>query len=167
MYPFGRSPYSPSFYPYDPYELQRIRQAEEYRRRLEELNRRRAEQLEYARRQADFEQRQEAEARYRRQQEIEARRRKFSEPSHARAPRVRLAQPPGYQGERPQTMFGGGVQDIFDTLYGDPIQRTDLNSYGRRAKSSDPRARQKRVDPLWSSSQEAVEPEGVSLTCFV
>ncbi|CAE6467900.1 unnamed protein product [Rhizoctonia solani] len=164
MFPFGRNPYSPAFYSYDPYELQRIRQAEEHRRRLEELNRRRAEQLEYARRQAEFERRREAEARYRRQQEIEARRRKFSEPSHARVPRVRLAQPSVQERERPQTMFDGGVQDIFDALYGDRVQRGDSNPYGRRAKSSDPRARQKRVDPIWLPAKEATEPEGSAVS---
>ncbi|KAF8699990.1 BAG domain, partial [Rhizoctonia solani] len=164
MYPFGRSPYSPSFYSYDPYELQRIRQAEEHRRRIEELNRRRAEQLEYARRQAEYERRREAEARHRRQQEVEARRRKFSEPAQARPPRVRLTQPLEREGGRPQSMFGGDVQDLFDALYGDRTHRNPSSSYGRRAKSSDPRARQKRVDPIWTPEAEMQEPEGSAVS---
>ncbi|QRW23429.1 MATE efflux family protein [Rhizoctonia solani] len=160
----ARDPYSPSFYSYDPYELQRIRQAEEHRRRIEELNRRRAEQLEYARRQAEYERRREAEARYRRQQEIEARRRKFSEPAQARPPRVRLTQPLEREGGRPQSMFGGDVQDLFDALYGDRTHRNPSSSYGRRAKSSDSRARQKRVDPIWTPEAEMQEPEGSAVS---
>ncbi|CAE6416969.1 unnamed protein product [Rhizoctonia solani] len=166
MFPFGRNPYSPVYRSYDPYEeirlqqeLQRRRQAEEFhrRRQLEELNRRRAEQLEYARRQAELQRRREAETRYRRQQELEARRRKFSEPSRARIPHVRLQDPPEQEDARRQSMFDGGIQDLFDTLYGNHAQ-PNASVYGKRSKSSDPRARQQRVNPIWTSTAGASEP---------
>ncbi|CAE6505428.1 unnamed protein product [Rhizoctonia solani] len=167
MFPFGRNPYAPTFGSYDPYEemrlqqeLQRRRQAEEYyrRRQLEELNRRRAEQLEYARRQAELQRRREAEARYRRQQELEARRRKFSEPSHGRIPRVRLQQLSEQGDGRRQSMFDGGVQDLFETIYGNHSHANVPSSYGKRSKSSDPRARQQRVNTTWSPAEGVSEP---------
>ncbi|KAJ1302135.1 hypothetical protein OPQ81_000964 [Rhizoctonia solani] len=172
MFPFGRSPYAPTFSSYDPYEemllqqeLQRRRQAEEYyrRRQLEELNRRRAEQLEYARRQAELQRRREAEARHRRQQELEARRRKFSEPSHARIPRVRIQPPTEQEDPRRQSMFDGDVQDLFDALYGNRSQPSPTPSYGRRSKSSDPRGRQQRVTPIWLSA-DASEPRDSAMS---
>ncbi|KAG8733191.1 hypothetical protein FRC11_008050 [Ceratobasidium sp. 423] len=167
MLPFGRNPYAPTFSSYDPYkemllqqELQRHRQAEEYyrRRQLEELNRRRAEQLEYARRQAEIQRHREAEAQYRRQQELEARRRKFSEPSHARIPRVRLQQSSEQGDGRRQSMFDGGVQYLFDALYGNRSGGNAPSSYGGRSKSSDPRARKQWMNPTWSPAEEMSEP---------
>ncbi|KAG9118901.1 hypothetical protein FRC07_006343 [Ceratobasidium sp. 392] len=140
MYPFGRSPYAPSYQTYDPYEqlllqqeLQRRRQAEEYarRRQLEELNRRHAAQLEYARREAELQRRREAETLRRREMELEARRRKLSEPSHPRGMGI------GGPGSR-HSMFDGGVQDLFDALYGHPRPRSP-SPVGRRSASSAPR----------------------------
>ncbi|KEP46272.1 BAG domain protein [Rhizoctonia solani 123E] len=172
MFPFGRNPYSPVYRSYDPYEemllqqeLQRRRQAEEFhrRRQLEELNRRRAEQLEYARRQAELQRRREAETRYRRQQELEARRRKFSEPSRARIPHVRLQDPDEQEDTRRQSMFDGGIQDLFETLYGNRAQ-PNASGYGKRSKSSDPRARQLRVSPTWVPAGEASEPNDCAVS---
>ncbi|CAE7203624.1 unnamed protein product [Rhizoctonia solani] len=166
MFPFVHNPYSSAYRSYSPYEemllqqeLQRRRQAEEYhrRRQLEELNRRRSEQLEYARRQAEIQRRREAEARHRRQQDIEARRRKFSEPSRARIPHVRLQDPSEQEDRGRQSMVDGGIQGLFDSLYGNRVWPNTPSEYGKRSKSSDPRARQQRVNPIWAPA-EASEP---------
>ncbi|KAG8698474.1 hypothetical protein FRC08_005888, partial [Ceratobasidium sp. 394] len=169
MFPFGHNPYASSYQSYDPYEqlllqqeLQRRRQAEEYarRRQLEELNRRRAAQLEYARREAELQRRREAEAARRREAEIEARRRKLSEPAHPRGLRV------GGPGSR-HSMFDGGVQDLFDALYGRPRPRSPSPAAaGRRSMSSAPRTTQERsssVEPR-TKVQFATEDSAVSDT---
>lgn len=156
MFPFGHNPHAQAYRGYDPYEellqqeLQRRRQAEEYhrRRQLEELNRRRAEQLEYARRQAEIQRLREAEARRLHQLELEARRRKLSEPAHARTLCPRIQEPAAYErdargtGGRPQSMLDGGIQDLFDALYGGRGHPNSLSpssgGRSRRSKSSDP-----------------------------
>lgn len=165
MFPFGRNPYSSPFNAYHPYEdlllqqeLQRRRQAEEYhrRRQLEELNRRRVEQLEYARRQAELQRHREAEARRRHQQELETRRRKLSEPAHQRPSRLRIQEPSEGNrdnGSRRQSMFDGGVQNLFDMLYG-AGDRPDTPTWsGKRSKSSDPRGTH-RINPVWSETKD-------------
>jgi len=154
MFSFGHNPFAPSYQSYDPYEqlllqqeLQRRRQAEEYarRRQLEELNRRRAAQLEYARREAELQRRREAEALRRRETELEARRRKLSEPAHPRGLWI------GSPGSR-HSMFDGGVQDLFDALYGCPRPRSPSPAAtGRRSMSSAPRT-------AWERSSSA-EPK--------
>ncbi|KAG8747105.1 hypothetical protein FRC12_014148 [Ceratobasidium sp. 428] len=169
MFPFGRSPYASSYQTYDPYdqillqqELQRRRQAEEYarRRQLEELNRRRAAQLEYARREAELQRRREAEELRRREMEIEARRRKLSEPSHPRGLRM------GGPGSR-HSMFDGGVQDLFDALYGRPRPRSPSPDVsGRRSMSTAPRVARERppsVEPK-TKVRFATEDSAVSDT---
>ncbi|KAG8737288.1 hypothetical protein FRC10_008378 [Ceratobasidium sp. 414] len=169
MFSFGHNPFAPSYQPYEPYEqvilqqeLQRRRQAEEYarRRQLEELNRRRAAQLEYARREAELKRRREAEALHRREIELEARRRKLSEPAHLRGPRI------GGPGSR-HSMFDGGMQDLFDALYGRPHPRSPSPAATeRRPMSSAPRTtrgRSSSVEPK-TKVRFAAEDSAVSDT---
>ncbi|KAG8737331.1 hypothetical protein FRC12_017189 [Ceratobasidium sp. 428] len=166
MFPFGRSPYASSYQSYDPYdqillqqELQRRRQAEEYarRRQLEELNRRRAAQLEYARREAELQRRREAEELRRREMEIEARRRKLSEPSHPQGLRM------GGPGSR-HSMFDGGVQDLFDALYGRPHPRSPSpDTSGRRSVSTAPRAARERPSSVEPRTKVRFATEDVSI----
>ncbi|QRW10876.1 BAG domain protein [Ceratobasidium sp. AG-Ba] len=160
MFPFGYNPYGSSYQSYDPYdqirlqqELQRRRQAQEYarQRQLEELNRRRAAQLEYARREAELQRRREAEALRQRQMELEARRRKLSEPA-----RPRGIGGPGYR----HSMFDGGVQDLFDALYGRPRARSPSpNSPGRRSASSAPKAERARSPSAEPKSKVRFAPD--------
>lgn len=171
MFPFGHNPYGSSFQSYDPFEqlrlqqeLQRRRQAEEYYRRqqLEELNRRRAEQLEYARRQAELQRLREAEARRRRELDIEARRRKLSEPSHPRGLRFRESVSPERGAASRRSMFDGGVQDLFDAIYGNRAPS------GRRSASSDPRGTRVRFEPEQSEEEMSMEDEvGTPFVCSV